>query len=65
MRSHPPAGIARPDVRRDAFQAYYGEWAGNRATVAAALDGRFVLICSRRRRAALAPCLEASLFQDQ
>jgi len=53
------------DVRRGAFQAYYGEWAGNRATVAAALDGAIRSHLFEAQARGFGSCLEASLFQDQ
>ena len=53
------------NVRREAFQAYYGEWAGNRATVAAALDGAVRAHLFEAQARGFGSCLEASLFQDQ
>lgn len=53
------------EVRREAFQAYYGEWRGNRATVAAALDGAVRAHQFEAQARGFGSCLEASLFEDR
>ena len=53
------------NVRREAFRAYYGEWHGNRATVAAALDGAVRTHQFEARVRGFDSCLEASLFEDR
>ena len=53
------------DLRREAFDAYYGEWRGNRTTVAAALDGAVRAHQFEARARGFGSCLEASLFEDR
>jgi oligoendopeptidase F len=52
------------DVRRAAFQAYYQEWAGNRATAAATLDGAIKAHVFEARARNHPSALAAALFED-
>ncbi len=51
-------------VRQEAFSAYYREWAGNRATVAATLDGAVKAHIFEARARRHASACAASLFGD-
>lgn len=52
------------DVRRAAFQAYYREFAGNRTTIAAALDGQVKAHVFEARARNHPSALAAALFED-
>ncbi len=52
------------DVRRAAFDAYYREWAGNRATAAATLDGAVKAHIFEARARRHPSALAAALFED-
>jgi len=51
-------------VRRSAFQGYYGEFKGNRETIAAALDGQVKAHVFEARARHFESALVASLFED-
>jgi len=51
-------------VRKEAFDAYYREWAGNRQTVAATLDGAVKADVFRAKARRFDSALESALFGD-
>jgi len=51
-------------VRKEAFDAYYREWAGNRQTVAATLDGAVKADVFRAKARRFDSTLESALFGD-